>query len=688
MVDLAAALLAFYVAAFLRANLTIAGQVPTGLEIHSGVYRAIPFVWVIGAVGLGSYRSKRKIDQRTELALLCANALINVAAVFGVSVLLMPVVPRLMYGFFLVLLISLLFLFRSALRLFAASPFQPRLIEALRDGWNGLKGLDKVLYQRRADLITIGVVSLFWVGLNYLAGFIYSPDSVEYVTMAAKFRYAGDAAFLPYWPPLLPMLIAFFSFLVSYPANAGMALVSLSTFAVLLVYAFIVRRILRSSLLTLVVVTTMAGTGIFLNVATTVWSEMLFLLFILLGLWFVLVYSRSASQRHVFLALACAGLAACTRYIGSIQLASTTLLIIWLSWRAGRKIPFASLLIGNSFFALILTYLSLRNNALYGAGWFDIWMGPRADPVRTLPGNLETVGRILSADLGWALLVLIAIGLIYSISRIRIGLEIEGLLISVPAVYLVALIYSSSIYAPVLLDSRLLFPAYASLIVFSIWGGVQVFQRALEDRNQFIRYFVPLLVVFLIAFSFADNSRWFVNHIGETLRHAGEPDLHFDDGYGLSSTAEGLARTMESSLEGNDHLNIFVLVTPETNGRIFLLQAEPYRSLHPISIAFSRFQGQDYSVDVKTEAGRHKQIDYWFLSASDNLYTNAPQDPSVLIPQIEQRLVAAPGDNLVLFLLNDENEAVWQLVLGELSQQYDVELIGAPPYAAAFFESR
>jgi FlaA1/EpsC-like NDP-sugar epimerase len=138
MVDLAAALIAFSLSALLRANLTIANQVPLELEIPIGVYLAIAFAWILGGTLLGLYRSERPSNSRDVRFLLVANALINLVAVFSVSVFSMPIVPRLMYVFFPVLLICLLFLLRATLQVFAASPLHYQIY------WIGSIGVNQL----------------------------------------------------------------------------------------------------------------------------------------------------------------------------------------------------------------------------------------------------------------------------------------------------------------------------------------------------------------------------------------------------------------------------------------------------------------------------------------------------------------------------------------------------------------
>jgi hypothetical protein len=681
--DIASLLIAFILSTYLRSNVVINNQIAINLEIPLIVYFAIPAFWIFSAIFLGMYKKP------SSFLIAAVNVLINGLLLFAISKAVMPSVSRLIYVFYAFLSVFILYLFRGGLKALYASGTQSRSQDIVLRVWQEIKSLDVFLYSKRGDLIIVFLLSLFWVVLNYRAGFNYSPDSVEYITMASKLRYSGQFAFLPYWPPLFPLLITLASFISPFPANAATLVVGASAIAAALAFALLVRRVFQDALLTLVTVSMLLGMGAFLKVGTTIWSEMPFLAFSLLSMVFVQRFGESFDSRSVYLALLFAGFAAITRYIGSAQLVAVTGLLVWLSYKAEKRIPIWQLLISNSFFLLVLGLFSYRNKLVFGQNWFDTWMGPRNSLLTNLPHNLPAAMSIIASDLGWPLIALLILSLVifvYQVARKQQGSQLLFLLI-VPVSYLAALLYSASIYSPVALDPRLLFPAYALLVAFAVAGGYQVLQTTRRAKNQFIRYYAPFLVVVLISLAFMDSSRGYLEYSDDVFRHRNQPTTHFHNGYDLSSTSDQLAKIFAQTLSDRDVIDIYVFVPSETYGRTFLLQENIYRDLNLSTLEYSYGEDQNYSVLLRLKTGQEKKVNYWFTAVSQDWYTPAVQDPERLVQHIENTLTQPSSAFLVVFLLNQENQAVWDSVLSSLSQHYLATPFEAEPYRAAFFSA-
>jgi hypothetical protein len=688
--DIALLLISITLSSYMRVLVAGGEQVAFDPKLPAFAYLCIVALWLPPSLLLGIYRPDLLSDRFLAIAKLATNVMINSALLFGVFILITPVVSRLMFVFYFSLSTLLIFLLRMMLLFFFSTKSDLRLGQTVKRTWEKICRFDALLFAKKGELAFIALISLIVVALNYKAGFNYSPDSVEYITMASRLRYSAEFQFLPYWPPLFPILIGLFSLLVPFPANAAALVVSVSTIGVLLTFGELTRRIFHSALMSLVAVVILAGMGTFLEVSTTIWSEMPFVLFMLLSIVFVLNFKESLKPRDVYLSLVFAGLAALTRYIGSVQLVLVTLIVVWSCLQSRRRIPFKPIIFVNLFFIVCLVLFRLGNNAVFGQDWFDVWMGPRGSVVSNLPGNLVSAIAILVKDFSFPLIGLLFLSLaalIFKIGQNGSARATGLILLFVPAGYLAALLYSASIYAPVLLDSRLLFPSFPLLVIFALVGGAHVLTEALRSKNEYLRFFLPPFVVALIAWSFFGSLKWEAVHVSDIFRHAGQPTYHFNDGYGLSSTSDAMARIFAKTIHEENVLDVYVLVPLETHGRTFLLQQDIYRYIGFRSISFAYGENQDYSVLSQDANGQEKRINYWFTSVLRDWYTPGLQDPERIAERINQTLTKPSPRFLVVFLTNEDNEAAWDSILGLLSNDYSYTLYDISPYKVGYFSA-
>jgi hypothetical protein len=184
---------------------------------------------------------------------------------------------------------------------------------------------------------TVGVAGVGLVLLStgrYGAGL--SQDSVDYVAAARNllagngYRTHAGEPFI-HWGPLLPTLLAALGWLGIDLWQAGRWLNALSFGLIVFLSGSLYRRMLRSA--TLVVIGVLASLGYpLLFVATHIWSEGLFCLFVL---WFILrlmtVIERPNWANWAWL-VAAAALACLQRYFGAVTVAVGSLVLV-LYWR-------------------------------------------------------------------------------------------------------------------------------------------------------------------------------------------------------------------------------------------------------------------------------------------------------------------------------------------------------------------
>ncbi len=235
----------------------------------------------------------------------------------------------------------------------------------------------RVLSRRRPDNLTLLLAILGALGaalvlareINYGVGL--TPDAVNYISVARSLldgngfiQFDGDI--YHQWPPLYPLLLAaaslgiFDPLTVAGPLNAG--LFGLAVFVV----GMYLRTRLASRLLLLWCCLAVALALPLLDVAYFAWSEMLFILLVMLALMQVERLLRTRDNSALIWAGAFTALACVTRYAGIALVAA---IVPVLALQRGAVLPQKTLRIV-SYGLIALTPLALwmlRNYLLVGA---------------------------------------------------------------------------------------------------------------------------------------------------------------------------------------------------------------------------------------------------------------------------------------------------------------------------------
>lgn len=251
---------------------------------------------------------------------------------------------------------------------------------------------------RKAMLLVIGCgVAATCVVLVAISryGPAITPDSVNYIA-AARHVLAGEG-FLRYdgelylrWAPLTASVLAFLGLTGISLVWLGGIMNACTLGLIVGVSGIWLLKSLRSSVLAIIGTLCIAVFGPLLHVSMYVWSEPLFILFVILSLWQTERFLASRKIKFLILGAVLAALACLTRYIG-ITLVVTGLILLFFTLDASfRKRIRACIIFGSiSTFPMILWLI--RNQLAAGCltGW-------RSASTTSFLENVSLSGEVLS----------------------------------------------------------------------------------------------------------------------------------------------------------------------------------------------------------------------------------------------------------------------------------------------------
>ncbi|MHB1391437.1 MAG: ArnT family glycosyltransferase [Thermoleophilia bacterium] len=324
-----------------------------------------------------------------------------------------------------------------------------------------------------------------------------NSDSIGYISVARSLLsgdgftlYNGDPFIM--WPPLYPVLLAFFS-LISHTDAFPVARILNAVFFGAAIYAggWLAFRCFSSRALAFAAIVAVLLSPPAFGVSTMVWSEMPFICLVMLSLVFSVLYLEKKEYAYLALLAISVSLAAMTRYIG-ITLIIWGALIIVAFQRVSLKRKVAQLVFFLTVSVLPVGLWMLRNHAVSGT-----FMGPRYSTIFTLHQN---IARAFDAFLGWyapawaidhrGLLLLTAVAMLLILGSdardtwrlIKLKAVPIGSIALFVLIYTLFLIISASMTAFDLIGGRLLTPVYLPLTLLVIF----VIQVALRSDRRYL----------------------------------------------------------------------------------------------------------------------------------------------------------------------------------------------------------
>ncbi|MGD8451132.1 MAG: hypothetical protein PVJ57_04885 [Phycisphaerae bacterium] len=349
----------------------------------------------------------------------------------------------------------------------------------------------------------LAVAGLLGAGLVLLAtaryGAAVTSDSIAYIA-AARHVGAGEGFIGTYggwyvaWPPMLPGLLALLGMCGVEPAVGARWLNALAFGATVALVGHWVRRttVTRGLWLFATVLTLLSFP--LLLVACYVWSEPLFVLLAVAGLYRLSVAGEDPRASTLLGAALLVAAACLTRYFGvTLIMVGGLMLLVRGGASYRRRVANAAL-----FGVVTATPLALwlaRNWWLTGH-----LTGPRASSEYTLLANVTTAARFLAAAFVPAhramtlppapVLVVLALSVVGVLALHRragrgsAGPRAVYLVLGFAAVYAGCLVVAASRTAADALSHRLLAPLYVPGVLLAVWGidaAAQLARRAIAD---------------------------------------------------------------------------------------------------------------------------------------------------------------------------------------------------------------
>lgn len=248
-------------------------------------------------------------------------------------------------------------------------------------------------------MLVVGVMALaglvFVLVVTQKYGIGLGTDGVAYIQLAREFLAGrGIAPTSTLQPPLYPITLALFGAITfSDPQSAIVFAHALMFAGVILVSGMILLlHLARFPLLALLGTFGVASSLALVNVALSAFSELEFILLVLVALPAIELYVESPRVRWMVVAIAATACACLTRYIGITLLGAGALALLWLL-RANIKRALAAASVYAFFSALPLALWAGRNVIVSGE-----LFGPRAPSRVTL---FENVQLTLQTTAGW-----------------------------------------------------------------------------------------------------------------------------------------------------------------------------------------------------------------------------------------------------------------------------------------------
>lgn len=335
-------------------------------------------------------------------------------------------------------------------------------------------------------IITILSISLLSFPLILYAASKYGPgsthDSVAYMYAAESLLKGDGLVYFGYdspfvqWPPMYPFVLAIVKILCG-DIPTGVKYLNCILFSLIIFLSgYWLYKKTESPLISILGSISVLISIPLVYVSKYIWSEPLFILFVLLFMIFIDDFLCGLSLKHLILGALFAALSFLTRYVGAIAIITGCILLLIRNGKIGRKI-------GETFIFGIISSLPtilwmIRNYLLV-----NTFTGGRNPAESTLKENMDMAFATIaswfapdySASLVYIMLILI---LLISIILIVFNLIIkkdksEGYRTSIPLIfsiaYIVYLLVSASIADFDSINSRLMSPVFVPIIITALF---------------------------------------------------------------------------------------------------------------------------------------------------------------------------------------------------------------------------
>lgn len=361
-----------------------------------------------------------------------------------------------------------------------------------------------------------------------------SPDSVVYIVAARNllhgdglsvFSSSGDFAPMIHYPPLLSILLASIGFSGIDPIDSSRVL-NVVLFGVnISLLGLLVHASARSFWLSVSASFLMLISFPMVLVHSMAWSEPIFILFALLGLFFLIQYTARPSGPNLAAAALSVGLACIARYAG-VSLIATGAIGIFLLATGGRKKRLLDAMFFCSISSLLVVLWGIRNIIVAGS--------PAGRKIVFHPPGAEQLESALITISGWLLpptipsrfmwagtlgMILLAVSFLLASQR---GGKMEGSslhgmlrpagLAGLLAVnYVLLLAFSISFLdAQIPLDNRILAPIYVAALIGCLCLVNALFARLGESGGLSIA--LALLLAGFSTVHLMKSASWMAAH--------------------------------------------------------------------------------------------------------------------------------------------------------------------------------
>lgn len=326
-----------------------------------------------------------------------------------------------------------------------------------------------------------------------LNGASVTPDSVHYISTARNLAIgngliAYDGRPFLLWPPLYPAILSIPAILFSIDPLISAGVINAIFFGLVVFFSglLLFRHLKSSALIQILGSVIILLSLILLDTATHAWSEIIFIFFVQVFLYYLEVYRTKKDMMSLLVLSTSASFACLTRYIG-ISLIITGVVIIVFLYKSKLKSGLLPLMIFVSIASLPIGAFLLRNYQVGGS-----LFGSRNPSTVTVFQNLDYVFSSVR-DYGYfpvkiiagntAFLLIIIISFIACIFKERFK-ETSPVILYI-FFYISFLVYSSSSYAFEQINSRYVSPLYIPvtlLFLVSIEVLLEPIKKILSPR--------------------------------------------------------------------------------------------------------------------------------------------------------------------------------------------------------------
>lgn len=190
------------------------------------------------------------------------------------------------------------------------------LVDVLVESKKIYDSINAFLYRYKAELIVAISFALIWGNYLLKMGLTIVSDSIEYMSVAQRANSISELFQLIKTPPVYPIALRLVKVFAPFPAD-GAAIISAAALIIFaFVFAVILRKFSRHSLINIVMIFLLMSYEGFLNIFINSLSEQIYLTFFI-AFYFFIVKHWSSPKWMLFLGAALmAGLAMLTRIIG------------------------------------------------------------------------------------------------------------------------------------------------------------------------------------------------------------------------------------------------------------------------------------------------------------------------------------------------------------------------------------